>query len=295
MPAEDAGQGQGAGQGADQGAGQGAGTGAGTGADTGAAPPASWLDPLPAELKGNPALTGFKDVASLAKEHLSLQTLIGKKGVIPPGEKDGPEAWDRFFNQLGRPEKPEGYALKKPEGATDYSEDAAKWFRETAHKAGLTAKQAGLVHDGFVALAGQGAQAQAQARTQARTETETALKQEYGVAYDARLELSRRAMVQFGGEELKAYLEQSGLGNHPALVKAFVKIGALIGEDGLKGGKPAGGGTLSPAEAKAEIAKLQGEAGKDGKHALLDKLHPEHAQMVARLAQLHQMAYPEAA
>jgi hypothetical protein len=37
--------------------------------------------------------------------------------------------------------------------------------------------------------------------------------------------------VEFGGDELKQVLNESGLGNHPALFKAFAKIGKAMSED----------------------------------------------------------------
>ena len=42
-----------------------------------------------------------------------------------------------------------------------------------------------------------------------------------------------RAIDQFGGAELKALLRDGnlGIGNHPAIVKAFAKVGAAMGED----------------------------------------------------------------
>ncbi len=39
------------------------------------------------------------------------------------------------------------------------------------------------------------------------------------------LSAAQRALDQFGTPELKEYLNTTGLGNHPDLVKTFVKIG----------------------------------------------------------------------
>jgi hypothetical protein len=49
-------------------------------------------------------------------------------------------------------------------------------------------------------------------------------------------------MQQFGTPELKAALEQTGMGNHPELVRLFAKVGKAMGEDSLvAGGKSSGG------------------------------------------------------
>lgn len=48
--------------------------------------------------------------------------------------------------------------------------------------------------------------------------------------------------------DLRAVLDETGLGNHPAFVKAFVKIGKAISEDRLVGGaQQAPGSALDPA------------------------------------------------
>lgn len=54
------------------------------------------------------------------------------------------------------------------------------------------------------------------------------------------LSAAQRALAQFGTPELKEYLEGTGLGNHPELVKAFVKIGKAMSEDGMVTGKESG-------------------------------------------------------
>ena len=70
----------------------------------------------------------------MVKEHVNLQSLIGKKGVIPPGEKDGAEAWERYYNQLGRPPRPELYQFAKPQGFAGYSDEFAGAYRTAAHQ-----------------------------------------------------------------------------------------------------------------------------------------------------------------
>jgi len=43
--------------------------------------------------------------------------------------------------------------------------------------------------------------------------------------------LARKAVEQFGSPELKELLNSTGFGNHPVLVRAFLKIGKAISED----------------------------------------------------------------
>ena len=53
-------------------------------------------------------------------------------------------------------------------------------------------------------------------------------------------EISRavRAADVFGGPELRQLLEETGLGNHPAIVRTFAAVGKRIAEDVLTTGAP---------------------------------------------------------
>lgn len=64
------------------------------------------------------------------------------------------------------------------------------------------------------------------------------------------LAVAARAMQVFATPELKAVLDKTGLGNHPDLIRAFVRAGKLISEDGLVAGgtQPAGGAGKSLAD-----------------------------------------------
>lgn len=48
-------------------------------------------------------------------------------------------------------------------------------------------------------------------------------------------ETAHKAIKQFGGPEISKVLEETGLGNHPALFNMFVNIGAQMTEDSFNG------------------------------------------------------------
>jgi len=54
------------------------------------------------------------------------------------------------------------------------------------------------------------------------------------------LALAARFKDAFGTPELKTLLDQTGLGNHPALVKAFIKAGKAISPDTFVSGNGSG-------------------------------------------------------
>lgn len=76
-----------------------------------------------------------------------------------------------------------------------------------------------------------------------------ASKEMLGPSYEEDLALAVRAADTFGGEPLRQLLEETGLGNHPVIVKTFCQIGRATAEDSSLGGKEASGGDKTFAEA----------------------------------------------
>ncbi len=269
-----------------------AGAASGAGASGGGAP--DIFTSLPADLQANPAVAAYKketgfDVAGLVKEHVNLQGLIGKKGVIAPAETDPPEAWERYYNSLGRPEKPDGYQFQKPEGFQGYSDEFAGSFRTEAHKHGLTTKQAAAMHDWFVKAAIDGEQVAGVKALEDGKTLDTTLRTKWGAAYDAKVAAGRKAAKAFAPPEVIDQLEKS-LGSAAAVTELFANIGEKMGEDGLVGS----GGTsfaVTPEQAKAELAKLDAQMN-DQKGPAMDKFHPEHKAWMDRRTQLFAAAYP---
>lgn len=58
---------------------------------------------------------------------------------------------------------------------------------------------------------------------------------------DIDIDVAQKALGKFGDEDLTKYLKESGLGNHPGLLKLMTKVGKAISEDdahlGGSGGK----------------------------------------------------------
>lgn len=258
----------------------------GTTATGGTASSADWKAGLPEDIRANPILAPLKDVAALAKEHINAQALIGRKGVIVPQAEDPPEKWDSFWGQVGRPEKADAYELKKPEGFDGYSDEFAGKAREAFHKAGLHPKQAAALHDWWVGEVKGDLESAAKAVQERGDAVKLEAREKWGSKHDERLAYAQRAARAFGlAAEQSAALENVVGGF--ALLDTLARMGESLREGTIEG---RGSGTgISPAEAKAEIAKLQGTMA-DPKSPYMDKHHPEHKQTVDRLTMLHRIA-----
>ena len=66
--------------------------------------------------------------------------------------------------------------------------------------------------------------------------------------YDESIAIARKGMREFGEPALFAALEETGMGNHPELIRAFYRVGKAIGEDGFNFGSSNTEGGQSLAE-----------------------------------------------
>lgn len=256
-----------------------------------------WASSLPPDLQPLVAAKGWKTPADALTGYANLEKVVGaEKLPLPPKDATGNRDWSKWdgWNALGRPESPDKYDIADvqiPEGV-QLDDKAKQGFLAEAHKHGLTNAQAKALlgwYGGYTAEAMKGVNDFA--TTQA-AEAEAALKKEWGTAYDAKMDMANRAVKQFGGESLVKALEETGLGRHPEMVKAFAKVGEAIAEDGdLPGSKSSV--ALTPADALAQINAMHGD--ENMMKILRDKNHPEYAAIVAKRDRLYAAAYPDEA
>ena len=84
------------------------------------------------------------------------------------------------------------------------------------------------------------------------------LQAEWGADLGAKLDLARKAARAFVSPELRRALEDSGLGDHPAMIRVAAEVGRLLG---------------GPAAAPADAAQGLDAAALDALEAEIDQLH----------------------
>lgn len=168
----------------------------------------------------------------------------GDESDKPQEDKPAEKPGDKEQKQEGAPEK---YEFQAGEGV-ELDTEALKDFEPVARDLNLTNEQAQKLVDAYPKiLAGvQQRQAEAwQAQTEQWAADVKADKEIGGDKLTANLSAAQRALEQFGDPELKEYLDTTGLGNHPAFVKAFIKVGKAMSEDKVvTGGHESGGSDL---------------------------------------------------
>lgn len=163
-------------------------------------------------------------------------TLGGEESTSGEDSLSGaPEAYDDFT-------APEGVELD-----TEVLDN----FKATAKELNLPQEAAQRVVDLGIALIQKASDANAALIAEAQQGWITASKTDPefgGDKLNESLALSRKGLEAVGTPELTKLLDESGLGNHPEVIRAFVKVGKAYSEDGFVAGN--GGETRSDSAAK---------------------------------------------
>ncbi|MFN0043755.1 MAG: hypothetical protein ACKVSF_11160 [Alphaproteobacteria bacterium] len=257
----------------------------------------AWTEGLAPELRALAANKGWRGPADAVRSYGHLEQSFGADKIAVPGRNARPEDWSALYDRLGRPPSPEQYdlsAFHRPE-AMPWSGETEKAMLAEMHGAGLNNDQATRLLAKYAQVQ-EGAWRHVEAaRTAAREDSVAMLRSEWGPRYDAQLDLAKRAFRAAFGEQSADALalktaDGTELGDHPAIIRAFARLGAMLAEDELVG--PTGARLAhSTEDAKAEIARMHGDARQLA--VLMDKSHPEYETLVARRNDLFAIAYPD--
>ena len=212
---------------------------------------------------------GWKEPSDLLMSYRNLEKFAGgaKNLLEMPPENATPEQLDAFYSKLGRPADPNEYGLKAPDGGDPAM---VEWFKGTAHKLGLSAKQAQSLFTEFNGMSGS---MQEKLQSQMAQESEKAigtLKQEWGQAYDQMIGAGRRAATALGYDAGRLSAIEDKLGT-AEMLRLFATLGSKMGEDSFAGERSEGGFGTTPAAAKQQIADLKLDKGFMDKYLAGDK------------------------
>ena len=240
---------------------------------------------MPVGLRDEPSLQTFDSVDKLAKSYVNAVKMIGGNPDNLISLPQEGESWDEIYNKLGRPDQANGYDFgEDDEGVLDD-------FKEFAHHNNLTQDQADNLLGLFSDLQEEDAKNEEQAMEDLKVQTTIGLQRDWGKNYDGNLDYARRAYAQFGTPELTEIMDGSGFGNHPEVIKAFSKVGQLLGEEALAVGTGLGRNQMSPQSAQEEIQALY--ADKDFSQAYRDNRDPNHKTAMNKMDRLFKQAYPQ--
>ena len=238
---------------------------------------------MPPGLREEPSLKTFDSVDKLAKSYVNAVKMIGGNPDNMVAIPDEGEKWDDFYNKIGRPEKANDYQFGDENGELD-------GFREFAHDTGLTQDQASNILKLYGDIQEEQEEAHQNGLEELRTNTTMELQKEWGKNYDGKMDYAKRAFAQFASPELSQLMDESGMGNHPEMLRVFAKVGELMGEDSLVVGTGLGSSQLSPEQAQQEIQALYSD--KEFSKSYRDNKDPAHKTAMSKMERLFKQAYP---
>jgi hypothetical protein len=207
--------------------------------------PHAWMNGLTTEQKANAdlikSLSRFeKGIPDLAKNYAEAEAAKGKT-VVVPSEGASKEEKATYLKAIGVPEKPDGYKLQdvKLPKKVEVDEEMTKAFLEVAHKNGLTPEQVSAIYGWYMPAFAKQFENLGKAVTMNAEQCEGKLREEFGVDYELAMTHKDRAFRRYFDEEAAKLFTASGLGNSPAIIRGFHKMGKEFAEhsfaDGSRG------------------------------------------------------------
>lgn len=240
-----------------------------------------WLAGMDEEFRTDASLQHVPDVNTLVKNYVNAQKMIGKDKITIPDELATEDDLQAFYDKLGRPEQ-DKYAIKF--GESGYNEDFQKGFVEAAHKSGILPKQAQGLFDYFQ---GQVDAANTAHETQSGEESVKMmddLKTEWGNGFEKNVSIAKTAVDTLTDDSFKAFLNESGLGDHPTMIKMFTAIGNKLNEDTFDRDTVKNLG-LTKDDAQENLDRIMG----DQDHPYWNSSHPSHKKAVTDMMKYHEI------
>lgn len=262
----------------------------------------NWREFISEEYSTDASMADFNSFDDVSKSFINTKKMVGKKGIILPGEDATEDEWNVFHKDMGRPDEADGYELSFHEEITNDENfgnveenlnNNMKTFKETMHKLGIPASTAKKMWENSQEQWLQASKAQSETNKERLMQEEAAVKKELGAAYEEKMELANNVATSIMSSEDIEWFKQNGLFKEPRMRKILSKIGDMISEDKIKV-IPKAGTTLTPNDAKSKLNAL---LSKDSNHPLSAALHnkkdPRHNEAMKLFSDLNQMAIAE--
>lgn len=169
------------------------------------------------------AKKGWKSEDDVLKSYTELEKSMSSRAKIPADDAL-PEEKQKFWEKLGWPK--DGYQVEIDENLTPLrNEGMESRILDVAHKNGLPQNAVNALVNEYYAAA-------AEAQQQEFESGVTQLQDELGDKYSEEVKIGQR-FTQNCSEPFRELLERTGLGNHPVVVKEFIKLGKKTMSDSL--------------------------------------------------------------
>lgn len=173
------------------------------------------------------------------------------EGIAPPAEGQTPAPGEAPKAEGDAPAEAEAFTLAPPEGAEAFSDDFAAFSADM--DGWLKANPNASARDALAEAANRQARLASEAQTSFAQQREAQMaewgdalkadKEFGGEKFDQNLATAIKGVEAVGSPELRALLDETGMGSHPEIVRAFWKVGQLTADapfaTGAQGAQPA--------------------------------------------------------
>ena len=247
---------------------------------------------VPEEMRADKVFDTFDDIGGSLKMLGHLQSMIGKKGLIVPGEASPPSEWDIFHRGLGRPDTKDQYQMKVADDLAEiYDDNLVAKARDVFFGLGFNQKQV----DALWAFEEERVRAGQKTLAEKSLETDNTFA-EWGAANPEKKHWANRIIQENvnDDEHKKALLEV--LDNNIAFAELLSNVSAKFQEHKIitETEHPTG---MTPGEALTEAKKIESTPGfllpDDKGQFLRETNRPEYDRLERERDKFYKLANPK--
>ena len=183
----------------------------------------TWMAQLPDEYKKDEYGKGYKTMGEFYKTHKGLRAKLDKMPKAP--EKEGEY-------EFTDPDEESGIQVDK---------NAKKWFTKTVFGLKMPKEMAEKLYGEWNTFVGKQMKSNDEKMAKELEKSDELMHGEWGEEFDANMKHVEKAIDDLGGDEFRKLLEDSGIGNHPVMLKALRQVGFEHKDDTIKEGVVSGG------------------------------------------------------
>jgi hypothetical protein len=150
--------------------------------------------------------------------------------AAPAGKEPAPPAAEEAKAPAEAPKAPEAYEFKAPEGRVFDSEVMAS-YSQVAKELNLSQESAQRLLDAVGPKMAERQMAMIEATRNGWADNSKSDREFGGEKLSENLGVAKKALDAFGTAELRTLLNETGLGNHPELIRFMFRAGKAISED----------------------------------------------------------------
>ncbi len=155
--------------------------------------------------------------------------------AAPAGKEPAPAAAEEAKAPAEAPKAPEAYEFKAPEGRVFDSEVMAS-YSQVAKELNLSQESAQRLLDAVGPKMAERQMAMIEATRNGWADNSKSDREFGGEKLSENLGVAKKALDAFGTTELRTLLNETGLGNHPELIRFMFRAGKAISEDRMVSG-----------------------------------------------------------